>query len=72
MPKRSYFTEITELESTWDAVWSLPSLIPQSLDAGWLSGAAFCIGSGGSLSLAKMWQQIHENHNLGFAKTITP
>ena len=72
MAKRSYFLEITEVEKTWNTVWRSPSVVPKDIDSNWISGSAFCIGSGGSLSLAKLWEYFHESHNLGIAKSLTP
>lgn len=72
MARRSYFKEIDSLLSTWDEVWLSNIQLPQNISANWFNGNAFCIGSGGSLSLAKLWQCIHEYCDLGTAKTITP
>ena len=72
MAKRSYFEEISEIETTWELLSNKLPTIPVGLDPKWLSGSAYCIGSGGSLSLAKMWQSIHESCGLGFAKALTP
>ena len=71
MAKKSYFQEVTEIDSTWEAVHH--SLLSFSdIEKEWLSGNIFCVGSGGALSLAKLWQNIHESHNLGIAKSLTP
>jgi len=72
MAKRSYFEEINEIENTWDNVISIPPIITNKLTSNWFTGNAFCVGSGGSFSLAKLWQNIHEKHRLGIAKAITP
>lgn len=72
MAKRSYFQEISELINTWEVMWNTLPLMTGNLSAEVLSGNAFCIGSGGSLSLAKMWQQIYEERGLGFARSMTP
>lgn len=72
MTKRSFFDELTELESTWHKVEHSGINIPRQLDSNWLTGSIFCIASGGSLSIARMWQNAHENLGLGIAKTITP
>ena len=72
MAKRSYFSEIKEIESTWDSTGSSPPVITQHINLSWITGNAYCVGSGGSLALAKMWQLIHESNGFGLARTITP
>ncbi|MEQ8175592.1 MAG: HAD hydrolase family protein [Syntrophomonadaceae bacterium] len=72
MPKRSYFEEITEIIDSWEKTLYTPPLIDGSFNNASLKGTAFCIGSGGSLVAAKLWQQVYESHELGFAKTMTP
>lgn len=72
MAKRSYFKEIESLESTWADIWSSNTVFPSNITKDWLQGTAFCVGSGGSLSLAKLWQCVHEKYGLGTAKAITP
>ncbi len=71
MAKRSYFEEVIEIADTWDKVCASAFIAP-TFDAEWLTGTACCVGSGGSLSLAKLWQLIHEHHGLGIAKVVTP
>lgn len=71
MAKRSYFDEVLEMADTWDKVFSSAFITP-SFDSKWLRGTACCVGSGGSLALAKLWQLIHEQHGLGLAKVVTP
>jgi len=72
MPKRSYYNEINEIESTWDFVWNSPPTVNPSINLSWIKGNAFCVGSGGALALAKMWQLIHESNGFGIASTLTP
>jgi HAD superfamily hydrolase (TIGR01484 family) len=72
MAKRSFFEELSELESTWNQVLRSGIEVSPYFDSRWLNGDVFCIASGGSLSIAKMWQNIHESFGLGIAKTITP
>jgi hypothetical protein len=57
---------------TWNKVWSSNTTFPRNVNKDWLKGTVFCVGSGGSLILAKPWQCIHEGYGLGTAKTITP
>lgn len=72
MPKRSYFEEIEELTMTWDKMVLNNPIISTMVTPQLLKGTAYCIGSGGSLALAKLWQYVHESNNLGHAKTMTP
>lgn len=71
MPKRSYFEEVLEIENTWTTLFT-SEFIDFPFDLPWLKGTAFCVGSGGTVALAKMWQLLHEEHHLGLAKVITP
>ena len=71
MTKRSYFEEIKEIISTWDAVQAFPLRL-NNFDPAKFIGDTFSIGSGGSLCLAKYWQNICENQGVGIAKTLTP
>ena len=71
MAKRSYFQEVEEIALTWASVRDAKNNIDE-LSSSWISGSVFCIGSGGALCLARLWQSIHESHKLGIAKTITP
>ncbi|KUO77846.1 MAG: hypothetical protein APF81_05895 [Desulfosporosinus sp. BRH_c37] len=72
MAKRSYFEEIQELESTWNDIQSHEIIINPPVNAELFSGCAYCIGSGGSIAIAKLWQLIFEDNHLGMAKTMTP
>ena len=72
MAKRSYFEEIQELESTWNDVQSHGIIINPPVNGEFFSGCAYCIGSGGSIAIAKLWQIIFEDNHLGMAKTMTP
>ncbi|HVJ50263.1 HAD hydrolase family protein [Desulfitobacterium sp.] len=72
MAKRSYFEEIQELESTWNTVQSHEVVINPPVKADLFSGSACCIGSGGSMAIAKLWQFVFEEYHLGMAKTVTP
>lgn len=72
MPKRSYFEEIEELKITWEKLVSINPIISTKVTPQLLKGTAYCIGSGGSLALAKLWQYVHESNNLGHAKAMTP
>lgn len=72
MAKRSYFEEIQELDSTWKLVKSHELVINPPVLAEFFSGNAFCIGSGGSVAIAKLWQLTFEEFHLGMAKTVTP
>ncbi len=72
MAKRSYFEELAEIESTWATITTSFNSIPSDFNSSHLSGTACCIGSGGSLALAKLWQFVHESYGLGMAKTVTP
>ncbi|EQB22029.1 hypothetical protein UNSWDHB_643 [Dehalobacter sp. UNSWDHB] len=72
MPKRSYFEEITEMYTTWETITSESTMMTKHLSAEVLKGTAYCIGSGGSLVLAKLWEYLHEELGLGFAKILTP
>jgi hypothetical protein len=71
MPKRSYFEEVIEIENTWNTLFT-SEFINLPFELTWLKGTAFCVGSGGTVALAKMWQLLHEDHHLGMAKVITP
>ena len=72
MAKRSYFEEIQELESTWNDVQSHEIIINPPVNSEFFSGCAYCIGSGGSIAIAKLWQLVFEVNHLGMAKTMTP
>jgi HAD superfamily hydrolase (TIGR01484 family) len=72
MAKRSYFEEINDLSDTWDTISNEPIVISERLSLEDIKGKVFCIGSGGSLVLAKLWEYLHEDFSLGLAKTITP
>lgn len=72
MAKRSYFEEVSELNESWDRVWKTVPNISEGLKLDTFAGLAYCIGSGGSLVLARIWQQIHEAQKLGIARVMTP
>lgn len=72
MPKRSYYDEIEELEINWQSTISHSPIIYEKISMEFFEGITYCIGSGGSLVLAKLWQQVHESHELGVAKVKTP
>lgn len=71
MAKRSYFEEVQEIAQTWNSVKN-SKINFSEIERSWISGNAFCVGSGGALSLAKLWQNVHESNQLGIAKTMTP
>lgn len=71
MAKRSYFIELQEINSTWNNV-DKAIISFSDIDRKWFFGNIFCVGSGGALSLARLWQNVHESHGLGIAKTLTP
>lgn len=72
MAKRSYFEEIEELEMTWNTIESCEIVISPQVTADYFAGQAYCIGSGGSFTIAKLWQLVFEGSHLGIAKTMTP
>lgn len=72
MAKRSYFEEIEELEMTWNMLESCEIVISPRVTADFFTGQAYCIGSGGSFTIAKLWQLVFESNHLGIAKTMTP
>lgn len=72
MANRSYFEEIRELENTWDAIESDDIIISPQVTADFFAGKAYCIGAGGSLVLAKLWQLVFDSNRLGIAKTMSP